>query len=143
MARESRLSDKREHTIDGLRDAGEPPPDAHLNHALANEVVRCYRRRAGRGPTQARAFHRAGVVVVVLEGVLTPVERSLVAGGRQAAVREHRAAVRDTMGVELAGAIHALTGCRVQAALSANDVDRDLAAEVFVLETPLPEHACA
>jgi uncharacterized protein YbcI len=117
-----------------MRDAGEPTPEAHLDRALANAVVRCYRRVAGRGPTHAQAYHRADIVVVVLGGVLTLVERTLVAGGRQDAVRRHRAAMHDTMGSELAGAIQSLTGCRVQAALSADHVDRDLAAEVFLLD---------
>jgi uncharacterized protein YbcI len=125
-----------------MRDAGEPTTEPHLNRALANAVVRCYRRLAGRGPTQAQAFYRGELVIVVLGGVLTVVERTLVADGRQDAVRRHRAVMHDTMGIELAGAIQKLTGCRVQAALSADNVDRDLAAEVFVLERPAPEPVC-
>jgi uncharacterized protein YbcI len=119
-----------------MRDAGEPTAQAQLNRALANAVVRCYHHLAGRGPTNAQAFRRGDLVVVMLGGVLTLVERTLVASGRQDAVRRHRAAIHDTMGVELAGAIQRLTGCRVEAAMSADDVDRDLAAEVFVLESP-------
>jgi uncharacterized protein YbcI len=122
-----------------MGDAGDPATEPPLNRALANAVVRCYRRLAGRGPTHAQAFHRGELVIVVLGGVLTPMERTLVAGGRQDAVRRHRAVMHDTMRVELAGAIQKLTGCRVQAALSADEVDRDLAAEVFVLERPAPE----
>lgn len=122
-----------------MRDAGEPTLHAQLNRALANAVVRCYRRLAGRGPTNAQAYYGADIVVVVLGGVLTLAERTLVAGGRQDAVRQLRAALHDTIGIELAGAIQTLTGSRVQAVLSADDVDRDLAAEVFVLEGPAPE----
>ena len=117
-----------------MRDNGEPAVQAHLNRALANAVVRCYRRLAGRGPTNAQAFRRDDLVVVVLRGVLTLVERTLVADGRQEAVRRHRAAIHDTMGIELAGAIQGVTGCRVEAAMSADDVDNDLAAELFVLQ---------
>jgi uncharacterized protein YbcI len=113
-----------------------------MQRALANAVARCYRRRSGRGPTYAQADSRADIVVVVLGGVLTLAERALVVAGRQDAVRQQRAAMHDTMGIELAVAIQRLTGCRVQAALSADDVDRDLAAEVFVLEGPATEPRC-
>jgi uncharacterized protein YbcI len=119
-----------------MRDAGEPSLQTHLNRALANAVVRCYSRLAGRGPTNAQAFRCGNLVVVLLGGVLTLVEKTLVASGRQDAVRKHRAAMHDTMGSELAGAIQRLTGRRVESAMRADDVDSDLAAELFVLEPP-------
>jgi uncharacterized protein YbcI len=121
-----------------MPDANARTAEAHLNRALANAVVQCYHRLAGRGPTKAQAFCRANLVVVVLGAVLTLVERNLVADGRQDAVREHRAAMHETMVSELAGAIEKLTGRRVQATLSADDVDHDIAAEVFVLERLVP-----
>jgi len=40
------------------------------------------------------------------------------------------------MRTDLTGAVERLTGCRLEAALSANDVDSDVAAELFVLERP-------
>jgi uncharacterized protein YbcI len=124
-----------EHDGSGrMPDAGETADQAHLNRSLANAVVRCYRRLAGRGPTNAQAFRRGDLVVVLLGGVLTVVERTLVAGGRQEAVRKHRSAIHDTMETELASVIQRLTGCRVEAALSADDVDSDLAAELFLLK---------
>jgi uncharacterized protein YbcI len=119
-----------------MRDASEPTTQTHLNRELANAVVGFYRRRAGRGPTSAQAFRRGELVVVLLGGVLTLAERTLVDGGRQDAVRKHRAAINDTMRMELTRAVQRLTGCRVEAALSANDVDSDVAAELFVLERP-------
>jgi uncharacterized protein YbcI len=121
-----------------MRSAREPTSTWDLNRALANAVVRCYRRSAGRGPTKARAFYRGDIVVVVLQGVLTVGERTLVSDGRQNAVRQLRAAMHETMVAELAGTIQALTGCRVQNALSSDDVDHDVAAELFVLEGPVP-----
>jgi uncharacterized protein YbcI len=107
---------------------------ADVNRALANAVVRCYRRLAGRGPTMAKAVYHGDIVVVVLEGILTTGERTLVADGRQAAVRQLRDAMHEAMNAELTRLIEAQTGCHVVAAMSSNDVDRDLAAELFVLE---------
>ena len=122
-----------------MRDTSDPTVHPDLNRAIANAVVRCYRRVAGRGPTEARAFFHGDVVVVVLGGVLTVGERTLAAHGRQDAVRHLRAAMRETIGAELAGSIRALTGCQVQIAVSDIDVDGDAAAELFVLERPVPE----
>ena len=122
-----------------MRDTCELTMQPDLNRALANAVVRCYRHFGGRGPTKAKAFYHSGIVVVVLQGILTVGERTLVADGRQAAVRQFRAAMHETMGAELAGSIQALTGCRVQAAMSSDDVDRDVAAELFMLERSVPE----
>lgn len=104
------------------------------NRALANAVVRCYRRLAGRGPTTAKVIYHGDIVVVVLQGILTIGERTLVADGRQAAVRQLRDAMNEAMNAELTGVIEAQTGCHVVAAMSSNDVDHDLAAELFVLE---------
>lgn len=117
-----------------MRDAGEPTSRPELNRALANAVVHCYRRCAGRGPTKARAFRRGDLVVVVLQGILTVAERTLASDGRQDAVRHLRAEMHETMVAELADRIQALTGCRVLAAMSSDDVDGDRAAELFMLE---------
>jgi uncharacterized protein YbcI len=43
------------------------------------------------------------------------------------------------MGGELRAGVEALTGRRVVAFMSANHVEPDLAAEIFVLGDPLPE----
>jgi uncharacterized protein YbcI len=122
-----------------MPDTGEAMTRPDLNRALANAVVSCYRRFAGRGPTKARAFYRGDVVVVLLQGILTVGERTLVAQGQQDAVRQLRLAMHEIMGPELAGSVEALTTCRVEAAMSTDDVSRDLAAELFVLERPLPD----
>jgi len=117
-----------------MQDPGELMMQPGLNRALANGVVRCYRRFAGRGPTRAKAVYQGDVVVVVLQGILTVGERTLVADGRQAEVRQFREAMHETMGAELAEVIESLTGWHVRAAMSTDDVDRDLAAELFMLE---------
>lgn len=107
-----------------------------LNRALSNAVVQCYRRYTARGPDKARTFYRADLVVVVLHGTLTVSERTLVSDGRKDAVRGLRAAMHQAMRAELADAIRALTGSPVLAAMSSDDVDQDIAAELFVLEAP-------
>jgi uncharacterized protein YbcI len=121
-----------------MRDTSELTMQPDVNRALANAVVRCYRRRSGRGPTKAKAVYHGEIVVVVLQGILTVGERTLVADGRQATVHQFREAMREAMKAELTGLIEAQTGRPVFAAMGANDVDRDLAAELFVLERDPP-----
>lgn len=109
-----------------------------LNAAIARAVVRFYRQRTGRGPTKAKAFYRGNNLVVVLRDVLTQVERSLADAGRPEAVEQMRMTFQETMRTDLTATIEELTGCKVQAFISANSVDADMAAEVFVLDRPVP-----
>jgi uncharacterized protein YbcI len=92
-----------------MENTREPAMQADVNRALANAVGRCYRRLAGRGPTMAKAVYHGDIVVVVLQGILTIGERTLVAEGRQTAVRQLRDAMHEAMNAELTGLIEAQT----------------------------------
>jgi uncharacterized protein YbcI len=105
-----------------------------LNASIARAVVRIYREICGRGPTKARATYRGNVVVVVLEQVLTQVERSLVASGRRNEAVALRRDLHGAMREELALAVGELTRCRVRAVMGDTEFDPDVAAEVFVLD---------
>src|SRR3954454_1140131 len=85
-------------TIRLVRVASNDAPIAgELNAAVARAVVRIYRDHVGRGPMRARAFFRHDIVVVLLEEVMTPIERSLAAGARADAVHAIREQVTQTM----------------------------------------------
>src|SRR4051794_23111690 len=105
-----------------------------LNGRIARAVVRIYRGTCGRGPTKATAIYRGNVLVVVLEQILTPGERSLVASGRSNEALALRRALHGAMRDELALAVSELTRCRVRAVMGESQVDPDVAAEVFVLD---------
>jgi uncharacterized protein YbcI len=109
-----------------------------LNAAIARTVVRYHAEQLGRGPTKALAFYRDSNVVVVLEDVMTRAERSLVAAGRADAVLQTRQAFQDAMRPYLRSTVERLTGCKVRAVMSANNIDPDLAAELFILDRPVP-----
>lgn len=119
--------------------APDPPHEAAsgLNQRLANAVVRCFREYAGRGPTEARAFYRHNIVVVVLQDSLTTAERQLVAHGRGDAVLELRRYLQELMRGDIVAAVERLTGRSVDAFLSASHLDPDIASEVFVLDGPI------
>jgi uncharacterized protein YbcI len=108
-----------------------------LNSSVARAVVRIYRTICGRGPTKARAMYRGDVLVVVLEDVLTPAERSLVATGRAEAVLELRSKLHTAMRGLLASAVNELTGAEVRAVIGATECDPDVASELFLLDRPV------
>jgi uncharacterized protein YbcI len=112
-----------------------------LNAAISNAVVRLLGEYAGRGPTKARTIHSGRFVLCVLEDTMTKAERSLTAGGHEEFVLRLRHALQHTMQEDLTTAVEALTDRKVAAFLSANHVEPDLAAEVFVLDEPLNEVA--
>lgn len=109
-----------------------------LNAAIANAVVQIHNQYLGRGPSKGQAFFRDSVVVVVMEETLTKAERSLVESGREDYVLGMRQEFQRTMGDDLITAVEGLTGCRVVAFMSDNHLDPDMAAELFVLDRPVP-----
>lgn len=125
--------------------ATDPPHEAAagLNQALADATVRCFRQYAGRGPTEARAFYRHNIVVVVLRDAMTTAERQLTAHGRGEAVLELRRALQEMMRADAIDAVERLTGRTVEAFLSANHLDPDIASEIFVLDAPIDSGAGA
>ena len=94
------------------------------------------REYTGCGPTKARTTIRDNVVLVMLEQTLTKGEEVLVETGRRENVlalrREYQEAMRDEVSAEVA----ALTSRRVVAMMSANHLGPDLAAEIYVLDSP-------
>jgi uncharacterized protein YbcI len=120
---------------------GETLTGGALNAAISNAVVGLLRESVGRGPTKARTIHSDKVVLCVFQDTMTRAEQTLAASGKEDVVLGMRHAFQETMRAELTAAIEALTGREVVAFMSANHVDPDLAAEVFVLNEPVPEAA--
>ena len=77
-------------------------------------------------------------MVVLLRNPLTALERALVADGNRDAVCQLREQFADTLAPQLVDSVQTLTGCTVEAFMSATHVDPDLVAEVFVLDRPVP-----
>ena len=117
------------------RDA-ERPPGSSMTVSISNAIVGLLREYTGRGPTRARTTIRDNVVVVLLEQSLTKGEQVLVEKGRGENVialrHEYQEAMRDEANVR----VGEITGRPVLAMLSANHLDPDLAAEVYVLDGP-------
>ena len=69
---------------------------------------------------------------------MTAAERSLSASGEHEAVLRMRLRYQELMRDELVSAIERLTEGKVDAFLSGNHLEPDLAVELFVLDRPVP-----
>jgi uncharacterized protein YbcI len=117
-------------------------PEARCTWRSPTPSSVCCARYTGRGPTKARTTIRDNVVLAILEQTLTKGEPVLVDKGRarqspRAASRIPRA-TRD----ERSARVAELTGRNVVAMMSADHLNPDLGAEIFVLDAPeLPDAA--
>ena len=119
----------RQHTSsEGRGDGGQ------LQAAISETVVRLLAEHTGRGPTKARTTIDRDLIVVVLQNSLTPGERFLADRNRGEQVLDMRRAYQDAIREDCIAAIEDLTSRTVTAFMSANHIDPDLAAEVFVLQ---------
>jgi uncharacterized protein YbcI len=108
--------------------------DSSLHVAISNAVVGCMREYTGRGPTRARTTIHDNVVLVMLEQTLTKGERALVNRGRGTKVLAIRREFQEAMREESSQKVAELTGRGVIAFMSANNIDPDLASEIYVLD---------
>jgi uncharacterized protein YbcI len=113
-------------------------PRGGTAQAISNSVVRLMREYTGRGPTRAYTTITDHLVIVVLSDTLLKAERSLVGDGQAEAVLQMRRRFQETMKHELIAAVTAHTGRVVEAFLSDNAIEPDVAVEVFVLKPREP-----
>ena len=110
------------------------PGAQSLLAAISNAVVRIMADYTGRGPTKARTSIRDDVVLVLMQDTLTKAERTLLSSGQGEFVLETRSRFQKTMRDDLVGAVELLTDRKVSAFMSANHIEPDMGAEIFVLE---------
>jgi uncharacterized protein YbcI len=115
----------------------QPLRGGELNAAVTREVIRIQSESHGRGPKKAFSFHNGNVLVTILEEVLSPAERRLAGNGQGEAVLKIRRLYQSTVAAEMRERIEAVTGRRVTALMSDNQVEPDMAVEVFILDRPL------
>ena len=125
------------------------PDDAHSLHgthgdvltAVSEGMVALLKEYYGRGPTQAKTYYHDDLVVCLLRGGFTRVEKTLLEGGRGAAVIQQRMEFQEVMRDRFVHVIESATGRRVVGFMSGNQQDPDLMCEVFILAgTDLLEH---
>jgi uncharacterized protein YbcI len=107
---------------------------------ISNAMVRLYKEAFGRGPTKARAlFAGPDTLVVVLENSLTVAERNLVALGEHQRLREARLFFQYALEDQFRAIVEEALGRRTVAFVSGLDTARDVAMEVFTLESASAE----
>ena len=116
------------------------PPDGELAAAISNMIVGALARTTGRGPTKAKTTLGDNGVFVVLQDSLTRGEQVLAEAGEGNAVLDLRRRWQRVMQAEISKEVEKLTGRKVIGFMSDNQIDPDLAVDVFVLE-PLPPAA--
>jgi uncharacterized protein YbcI len=106
---------------------------------ITNAMVRLYKELLGRGPTKARTDYAGpNTLVSTIENSLTPAERTMIALGEDAKVREIRMFFQHSSEAEFKETVEQITGRKVWAFVSGTDTNRDVSSEVFYLE-PVPE----
>lgn len=112
--------------------------DVHVTHgthlaAISRRVVGLMKQHYGKGPTGARTYHTGDLVVVLLSGGYTTVEKTLMAGGRGDAVTTQRTAFQETIHPLMRQIIEEELRRPVIAFMSTSHQDPDLSAELFLL----------
>ena len=127
-------------------------PDANLQNRtkkpgdvlteISDGLVSLLKEYYGVGPTQAKTYYHDDLVVCVLRGGFTRVEKTLLAGSRGEAVIEQRMAFQEVMRERFEAVVQAATGRPVIGFMSGNQQEPDMICEVFVLSpTDLVEEA--
>ena len=101
--------------------------------AISDGLVALLKEFYGRGPTRAKTYYEDDLVVCLLRGGFTRVEKTLLDGGRSRAVIEQRMAFQEVMRKRFESVIERATGRRVIGFMSGNQQDPDMICEVFIL----------
>lgn len=101
--------------------------------AVSNGLVALLKEYYGVGPTQAKTYIYDDLVVCVLRGGFTRVEKTLLEGGRTTAVIQQRMAFQEVMRGRFTAVVEEATGRKVVGFMSGNKQDPDMLCEVFVL----------
>jgi uncharacterized protein YbcI len=105
-----------------------------MNQDINNGTVRVFREYTGRGPTKARSVIDHNSVTILLADTLTPGEQRLVETGRADSVLRTRHEFQLVMRDDLIKLVEDALDRKVIAFMSANHIDPDMAAEVFILD---------
>jgi uncharacterized protein YbcI len=101
---------------------------------ISTAAVQLLHEYTGRGPTKAKTLINDDLVTIVLADTLTKGERKLAENGHSERVIELRHDYQLVMRDELVAVVERQLERTVNAFMSQNHIDPDLAVEVFVLE---------
>jgi uncharacterized protein YbcI len=106
---------------------------------INKRIVALMREHYGRAPIKAKTYVLDNLVVCVLMGGLTAIEKTMVEGGERKRVLELRRDMQRVMKARYSQTIEKLTGRKVIAFLSEAHVEPDLTLGIFALDQPAAE----
>jgi len=109
-------------------------PSGSPSLEISNSLARLHKQFVGRGPTNARTTIDGDLVVCLLEGGYTVAEQTLTDNDKADLVAAGRLGLQDAMRQAMIAAVEQTLGRRVHSFMSANDLERNLQVEVFVLD---------
>jgi uncharacterized protein YbcI len=114
-------------------------PDERQQHGgrlaeVSNAVVRILSECYGRGPTKVKSYLFDEYLIVVLEDLLTTVERTLVEKGEEELVRKVRLTFQEAVAERFTGAVEEVMGRKVETYHSQVTFHPARGFEIFVLE---------
>jgi uncharacterized protein YbcI len=104
-----------------------------IRTTISDRMVALLKEYYGVGPTQTKTYYLDDLVVCLLRGGFTRVEKTLLEGGRSSAVIQQRIEFQEVMRDRFVQVIESATGRRVVGFMSGNQQDPDMICEVFVL----------
>jgi uncharacterized protein YbcI len=121
------------HDMHSARDTTEKQSSGAIRTLVSDGIVALLKDYYGVGPTQAKSYYHDDMVVCLLRGGFTRVERTLLEGGRTAAVIQQRMEFQEVMRDRFVTVVEGATGRPVVGFMSGNQQDPDMICEVFVL----------
>ncbi len=115
------------------KETGTTNDHAAVCAAISEGMVALLEDFYGVPPTQAKTYFHDDLVVCLLRGGFTRVERTLLDGGRTTAVIQQRMEFQEVMRDRFTAVIEDATGRRVVGFMSGNQQAPDMVCEVFVL----------
>src|SRR4051795_7830593 len=100
---------------------------------ISNALTRNHRDHFGRGAGSVKTIINRGFVVTFLEEIYTPLERTLIEGGRRDLVHEARLAFQLMMRETYISIVEEATGRKVRAFMSQNHIGPEIAVEISFL----------
>ena len=101
--------------------------------AISDGMVALLKEFYGHGPTRAKSYYQDDLVVCLMRGGFSQVEKTLLEGGRGSAVIQQRMEFQDLMRDRFEAVIKAATGRDVIGFMSGNQQGPDIMCEVFIL----------
>lgn len=102
-----------------------PSGGSSVQNEIASAVAKLHRDRTGRGPTSVRCHVHGDVVTLVLEGIVTTLEETLIGDGRAEAVEAQRAELNAVLAPEVGAHVATALGRDVKFCTIGTSIEDD------------------